>query len=31
MAGRLQDAEISAGCGRKRTGLDKMNFKDPTK
>lgn len=30
MAGRLQDAEICAGRGRGRTGLDEMNFKDPT-
>lgn len=30
MASRLQDAEICAGVGV-RTGLDEMNFKDPTK
>lgn len=27
MAGWLQDAEICAGRGRTRTGLDEMNFK----
>lgn len=31
MAGWLQDAEICAGRGRGWTGLDTMNFKDPTK
>lgn len=31
MAGRLQDAEICAGRGLGRTGLDEMNFKDRAK